>query len=81
MSRQALIFRRRQTQHSPSAEFGGHAEPHTTHWEERFSLSVSRPLVALSRMRLSTTRSGGMDLRFTISYLTTIVKPRGPGDT
>ena len=64
LSRHALIFRRRQTQHNPSAEFGEQAEPQTTHFVVRFSVSASSEPVACSRMRLSITGSDGGGFRF-----------------
>jgi len=56
-SRQALIFKRRQTQHKPSAELGAHEEPQTTHFVSRFNLSVWSVCLALSSSFWSITGS------------------------
>ncbi len=58
-SRHALIFKRRQTQQSPSAELGAHGEPQTTHFAVSLVTSLFNACCALSRISLETTVSGG----------------------
>jgi hypothetical protein len=64
-SRQALIFSRRQTQQSPSEEFGATSVPHTEHFAPRLSMSGVAERFAFSRISLCTTGTWpGFDLRF-----------------
>ena len=56
-SYQALIFRRRHTQHRCSAEFDAHSAPHTTHFAAGGNLSGCASRLALARISLEITGS------------------------
>src|SRR3954467_8910380 len=71
VSRQALSFRRRHTQHRPSLELGAHSLLHTTQWAGLMrSSSIAR--LACSMIASGTTDSltgsaaSGVRLRFTV---------------
>jgi hypothetical protein len=71
-SRHALSFKRRQTQHNPSVEFGAHSPPHTTHVAGFFNRSVSIARLACSIIAsgtiVSETGAGtGKRLRLTVT--------------
>lgn len=71
MSRQALILRRRQTQHRSSCEEGLPGEPQTTQREGAFDRSTTTEAFAFARISLGTTGSVlGCGLRFAMATYT-----------
>jgi hypothetical protein len=57
VSRHALIFNRRHTQHKPSVEFGAHSVPQTVHLAMRGAFSASDSRFASSKISFGTTGS------------------------
>ncbi|MBK5292712.1 MAG: hypothetical protein JJE04_13660 [Acidobacteriia bacterium] len=55
LSRQALIFKRRQIQQRPSEEFGAQSALQTTHFAWRAIRSGSKASLAISRISLAIT--------------------------
>jgi hypothetical protein len=71
MSRQALILRRRQTQHRSSCEEGLPGDPQTTQREGAFDRSTTTEALAFARISLGTTGSIlGCGLRFAMTTST-----------
>ena len=58
LSRQALIFNRRQTQHKGSVEIGAASLPHTAQGAGRRGVSAWRESLACSRISLETIVAG-----------------------
>jgi hypothetical protein len=64
-SRQALIFKRRQTQQRPSAELGAQGSEQTLHLAGGFAVSAAAAFLAFSKICFATTgiSAGGTGLR------------------